>query len=223
MAVKWWMDDAEIANSYRMAADKRNQIRVLADLNATKPAYVRAKLAELGCLSAEEVGELPKKKPSGIQIDEAEARSLLEAGTPDAIAAEQLGVSVTFLTTWRREKGIFRKRGKSGVKNNVIHQNGEDASGTEVPEYPADENTEPENPAEIGTAIIGDEAKIAYVEEEPRGMSVAQLSQIFSAFGDMKNVVVSCGDKKIKGVAVILYYGADSNDGPEKTEVSLKV
>lgn len=110
MAVKWWMDDAEIANSYRMAADKKNQIRVLADLNATKPVYVRAKLAELGCLSEEEAGEEPKKELNDIQIDEAEARRLIEAGTPDEEIAEQLGVSKSIFLMWRRAAGIFRYR-----------------------------------------------------------------------------------------------------------------
>lgn len=61
------------------------------------------------------------------------------------------------------------------------------------------------------------------MEEEKQGMSAQQLAQILSAFENMESVAVACGDKPINGVVVTLYYGAGSKEGPEKTEVELKV
>lgn len=131
MAVKWWMDDAEIARSYRTAANKKEQIKVIAELNATKPAYVKKKLVELGCLSEEEVGEEPNKDLNNIQIDEAEAKRLIEAGMPDGEIAEQLGVSKAIFLMWRRSAGIFRYR-YAQLDDNLAMQMFNDGFGDEA-------------------------------------------------------------------------------------------
>lgn len=253
---KWWMDDAEIARSYRTAANKKEQIKIIADLNATTSEEVVKKLKEIGCVVEETAAGKPRKKR--VQMDEQEAHRLIEAGTPDVIAAEQLGVSLTFFTAWRRENGLYRRERKKEEKN-VVHQETElrgmddfGAEGVRALELPSEEEANAAYPtAEVAEAfdefaaafggvkkkgveedekeeekpaeIVGDEAKIAYVEEEKQGMSAQQLAQILSAFENMESVAVACGDKPIKGVVVTLYYGAGSKEGPEKTEVELKV
>lgn len=247
---KWWMDDAEIARSYRTAADKKEQIKIIAELNATTRDEVVKKLKEIGCVVEETAAGKPRKKR--VQMDEQEARRLIEAGTPDVIAAEQLGVSLTFFTAWRRENGLYRRERKKEEKN-VVHQEtelcgmadfgaGEIGAVEQQRAYTAEEVAaafdefaaafggvkkkgveEDEKEEEKPVEIVGDEAKIAYVEEEKQGMSAQQLAQILSAFENMESVAVACGDKPIKGVVVTLYYGAGSKEGPEKTEVELKV
>lgn len=253
---KWWMDDAEIARSYRTAANKKEQIKVIAELNATTREEAVKKLKEIGCVVEETAAGKPRKKR--VQMDETAARRLIEAGTPDGFAAEQLGVSLTFFTAWRRENGLYRRERKKEEKN-VVHQETElcgmaDFGAGEVgaAELPSEEEANAAYPtAEVAAAfdefaaafggvkkkgveedakeeekpveIVGDEAKIAYVEKEKQGMSAQQLAQILSAFENMESVAVACDNKPIKGVAVTLYYGAGSKEGPEKTEVELKV
>lgn len=42
------MDDTEIRNSYNQAKDKKEQVKVLADLNCVSPSEMRAHLVDLG-------------------------------------------------------------------------------------------------------------------------------------------------------------------------------
>lgn len=41
------MDDTEIRNSYNQAKDKKEQVKVLADLNCVSPSEMRAHLVDL--------------------------------------------------------------------------------------------------------------------------------------------------------------------------------
>lgn len=110
--MKFTMDDAEIRTSYSTAKNREAQVRVLAELNATTPQTMAAKLRELGC----EVPELPpaKQKPlraHDVLFDENRARALFEEGKSDLDIAEMLGVSVSAFATWRRKCGMKRLMG----------------------------------------------------------------------------------------------------------------
>lgn len=110
--MKFTMDDAEIRTSYNTAKNREAQVRVLAELNATTPFAMAAKLRELGC----EVPELPPVKQKRLRahdvlFDENRARALFEEGKSDLDIAEMLGVSVYAFATWRRKNGLNRPKG----------------------------------------------------------------------------------------------------------------
>lgn len=110
--MKFTMDDAEIRTSYNTAKNREAQVQVLAELNATTPFAMAAKLRELGC----EVPELPpvKQKPlraHDVLFDENRARALFEEGKSDLDIAEMLGISVYAFATWRRKNGLNRPKG----------------------------------------------------------------------------------------------------------------
>ena len=110
--MKFTMDDAEIRTSYNTAKNREAQVQVLAELNATTPSVMAAKLRELGC----DVPEPPtvKQRPlraHDILFDENRARALFEEGKSDLDIAEMLGVSVYAFATWRRKNGLNRPKG----------------------------------------------------------------------------------------------------------------
>ena len=110
--MKCTMDDAEIRTSYNTAKNREAQVQVLAELNATTPSVMAAKLRELGC----DVPEPPtvKQRPlraHDILFDENRARALFEEGKSDLDIAEMLGVSVYAFATWRRKNGLNRPKG----------------------------------------------------------------------------------------------------------------
>ncbi len=47
---KWYMSDSEIIHSYNQSVDKKQQIRILADLNDLPVKFVKQKLKELNVL-----------------------------------------------------------------------------------------------------------------------------------------------------------------------------
>ena len=110
--MKFTMDDAEIRTSYNTAKNREAQVQVLAELNATTPSVMAAKLRELGC----DVPEPPtvKQRPlraHDILFDENRARALFAEGKTDLEIAEMLGVSVYAFATWRRKNGMKRPTG----------------------------------------------------------------------------------------------------------------
>lgn len=110
--MKFTMDDAEIRTSYNTAKNPAAQVQVLAELNATTPAVMAAKLRELGC----DVPEPPevKQRPlraNDVLFDEERARALFADGRSDLDIAEMLGVSVYAFSSWRRKNGMKRPTG----------------------------------------------------------------------------------------------------------------
>ena len=106
------MDDTEIRTSYNTAKNQAAQVQVLAELNATTPAAMAAKLRELGC----NVPEMPEVKQRPLRahdvlFDEARARALFAEGKSDLDIAEMLGISVSVFVSWRRSNGMTRPRG----------------------------------------------------------------------------------------------------------------
>lgn len=106
------MDDTEIRTSYNTAKNQAAQVQVLAELNATTPQAMAAKLRELGC----DVPEMPEVKQRPLRahdliLDETRARALFEEGKSDLDIAEMLGISVYAFATWRRKNGLNRPKG----------------------------------------------------------------------------------------------------------------
>lgn len=110
--MKFTMDDAEIRTSYNTAKNQAAQVQVLAELNATTPAAMAAKLRELGC----DVPEPPEVKQRPLRahdvlFDENRVRALFAEGKSDLDIAEMLGISVSTFAAWRRKNGMKRLRG----------------------------------------------------------------------------------------------------------------
>lgn len=106
------MDDSEIRTSYNTAKNREAQVQVLAELNATTPSVMAAKLREIGC----DVPEPPEVKQRPLRahdvlFDEARARALFAEGKSDLDIAEMLGISVKQFAEWRRKNGMKRPRG----------------------------------------------------------------------------------------------------------------
>lgn len=103
---------AEIVRSYRMAADPKKQIKVLAELNACSVKEIRQVLVGEGALPREtEVPEEP--------IDEETARVLYEEGLDDAAIAKATGMTAHTVAKWRSRNGLRKKARKPRMKKQV--------------------------------------------------------------------------------------------------------
>ena len=103
------MTDAEIAHSFRTAANQKKQVTVLADLNCCSTKEMEAKLQELGLSLAPVAPKVDKPaiKPRRFRcLDETRAMMLYRDGLTDLDMADCLGVSVTTVGTWRRQQGL---------------------------------------------------------------------------------------------------------------------
>ena len=110
--MKFTMDDTEIRTSYNTAKDQREQVKILAELNAVTPSAMAAKLRELGCdvPVLQEVKQKPLRAKE-VLFDENRARALFAEGKSDLEIAEMLGISVYAFATWRRKNGMKRPTG----------------------------------------------------------------------------------------------------------------
>lgn len=107
---------AEIVRSYRMAADPKKQIKVLAELNACSVKEIRRVLVGEGVLPREtEVPEEPKKAARK-RFDEETARMLYEEGLDDAAIAKATGMTAHTVAKWRSRNGLRKKARKPRMK-----------------------------------------------------------------------------------------------------------
>lgn len=107
---------AEIVRSYRMAADPKKQIKVLAELNACSVKEIRQVLVGEGVLPREtEVPEEPKKAAKK-RFDEETARMLYEEGLDDAAIAKATGMTAHTVAKWRSGNGLRKKARKPRMK-----------------------------------------------------------------------------------------------------------
>ena len=107
---------AEIVRSYRMAADPKKQIKVLAELNACSVKEIRQVLVGEGVLPREtEVPEEPKKAARK-RFDEETARMLYEEGLDDAAIAKATGMTAHTVAKWRSGNGLRKKARKPRMK-----------------------------------------------------------------------------------------------------------
>lgn len=110
---------AEIVRSYRMAADPKKQIKVLAELNACSVKEIRRVLVGEGVLPREtEVPEEPKKAARK-RFDEETARMLYEEGLDDAAIAKETGMTAQTVAKWRSRNGLRKKARKPRMKKQV--------------------------------------------------------------------------------------------------------
>lgn len=102
---------AEIVRSYRMAADPKKQIKVLAELNACSVKEIRQVLVGEGALPREtEVPEEPKK---------AARKRFDEEGLDDAAIAKATGMTAHTVAKWRSRNGLRKKARKPRMKKQV--------------------------------------------------------------------------------------------------------
>lgn len=110
---------AEIVRSYRMAADPKKQIKVLAELNACSVKEIRQVLVGEGVLPREtEIPEEPKKAAKK-RFDEAVAKMLYEEGLDDAAIAKATGATAHTVAKWRSRNGLRKKVRKPRMKKDV--------------------------------------------------------------------------------------------------------
>ena len=165
------MDDAEIRTSYNTAKNREAQVQVLAELNATTPSVMAAKLLELGC----DVPEMPKVKQRPLRahdvlFNEDRARALFADGKSDLDIAEMLGISVSTFATWRRKNGM--KRPKGGERLEMQKPPKSKVCKAQPPTPPEAEFPAPEPAPE--TAGSGSQATVAAVETK---ISAGRLGQ----------------------------------------------
>lgn len=110
---------AEIVRSYRMAADPKKQIKVLAELNACSVKEIRQVLVGEGVLPRET--EIPgePKKAAKKRFDEETARMLYEEGLDDAAIAKATGMTAHTVAKWRSRNGLRKKARKPRMKKQV--------------------------------------------------------------------------------------------------------
>lgn len=105
----WWMDDTEIAISYRLAKDRVYQIRVLAELNLAKTREVADKLVSLGELSEQDaelfLEQLSERRSATFSHLHEKALSLYKDGYSDGAVGMFLGVSKAAVKHWRHKNG----------------------------------------------------------------------------------------------------------------------
>lgn len=95
---KWAMTDDEIRRSWRRAADKGEQIKIIAELNARSKEDVLRKLIELGEAVPEDVMKASKGRKAKYKISEADERKIWKErskGTPYWKIVRMLGGLVT--------------------------------------------------------------------------------------------------------------------------------
>ena len=85
-AMKLWMTDEEICRHYRLAADKREAVAILADLNLAKQDEIREVLRRCGVTGVPAVRKWTLLKPE----KEARVRSLLKDGMSEDEVAKAL-------------------------------------------------------------------------------------------------------------------------------------
>lgn len=108
-----WSDN-ELIDSFRKAANQREQVKILAELNGVSIRDMAQYLTQLGCA----LPELPSgwmKGPTQTvnksEFDPERARALFAEGLSDQQAAELLGISVSRFASWRRSAGLKRITG----------------------------------------------------------------------------------------------------------------
>lgn len=105
---KWYMSDDEIRRSWRQAADLKEQVKIIAELNARSKEDVLIKLIELGEVVPEDVMKASKGRKAKYKISEADERKIWQErqkGTPYWKIVRMLGGRAT-------ESGICYKYDK---------------------------------------------------------------------------------------------------------------
>ena len=162
---------AEIVRSYRMAADPKKQIKVLAELNACSVKEIRRVLVGEGVLPREtEVPDEPKKAARK-RFDEETARMLYEEGLDDAAIAKATGMTAHTVAKWRSRNGLRKKARKPRMKKQV-----------DVPDTkPSEEAPDVQKIPAVGEAVEVTEPDFTKsAAPEPRTVTVEELMNDYS-------------------------------------------
>ena len=101
--VPLFMSDSEILSSWRKAESHKNQIQILADLNACSVETVLEKLESLGVDVLELKLSLMAQKR---KIDPERAIRLYRNGATDVTIARAMGVTAKSIREWRNKMGL---------------------------------------------------------------------------------------------------------------------
>ena len=101
--VPLFMSDSEILSSWRKAESHKNQIQILADLNACSVETVLEKLESLGVDVLELKLSLMAQKR---KIDPERAIRLYRNGETDVTIARAMGVTAKSIREWRNKMGL---------------------------------------------------------------------------------------------------------------------
>lgn len=230
-----YMSDEEITRSYRGASDKKAQVSILADLNAVDKRVIHNKLLALGLIDGEPIPEKSKGgRPKMVEIDEAEARRLIEKDVPDEQIAKHFGVGVTTFRTWRREKGIMRYSMRKRTRKTV-----EEVQKMSVPILDVKQREEkpamaaaptacqPAKPVDVWSEEKAEEAAAketpVKVAEDADGMTAAALSDLLATLDKLGEAGrVTVGGKVIRSVFVGLRFDGKNGDTPAEMTVELE-
>jgi hypothetical protein len=114
----WWLDDDQIASSYRCAADRAEQVKILAQLCNTTKEKVLDKLLSLGTIDKNKYDELRRSKPRGKKLAAQKVdvmRSLYEKGYADSAISKITGVDRSTISSWRHREGLTANDPALGV------------------------------------------------------------------------------------------------------------
>lgn len=105
-----WMDNEEICLQYRLAKDKKRQIKILAELNATTKAQIVEVLKKGGIVVPEQKPQTPKvdkpKQPKAFRFNTELVRSLYDKQLTDKEIAAQMCLHVSTIWKWRKENSL---------------------------------------------------------------------------------------------------------------------
>lgn len=101
-----FMSDDEILYSWRMALDRREQVKILAELNATSVQNILEKLELLG------IDASPYRKKRKGKLDEEKALDLWQQGLDDAAIGRRFGICDSSVKQWREACGLHANAGR---------------------------------------------------------------------------------------------------------------
>lgn len=114
----WWMDDDQISSSYRCAADRVNQIKILGQLCSATKKEVLQKLLEIGSISEEKYDEYlselcdrRKTTPRTIEV----WMGLYKSGYSDAAIGKLTGNTKSTIRSWRHRLNLKSNNPALGV------------------------------------------------------------------------------------------------------------
>lgn len=198
-AKKLQMSAQEIVTSYKTAADKKKQIKILAELNACTVGEIEEVLIQLGTI---EKSDRRKPHPRAVQVDGDKARELLAQGLTDEETAAALGVGLGKFQDWRRGAGIRPNREKKAWNS---------ASTEEAAPQEQAEDTR-------GAAAPADEGKTEEAQACPC-MTVARLHDILTAAMACKmgNAVITVKGQRFATMALRISFsiGAEAESVAE--------
>ena len=111
------------------------------------------------------------------EIDEAEARKLIEKDVPDEQIAKHFGVGITTFRTWRREKGIMRYSMRKRRRKTA-----EEVQKMSVPILDVKQLAEKPTPAEQVVERVKEMEKNQQVKiaEDDEGMTVGGMAKLLA-------------------------------------------